>query len=680
MPDIDEILELLQRQADQLSAVMSSVVGSSKERVDYLLEEEELSSLPSRVTETLALYWHATVDAVTAGGTLPGLSLPSLEALTGRHRVLPPPPPPPSPAAPPSFWQRPLDHLRSRPVLYSVLGAISLTFSSTIIAIHLFPRFRGRLFAQAPFLRPLYIKQGRALPSLPRPRLSPDGKHRLEAVLVLGCDYGTYGREVAKAFERKGFVVLASVSHVGEIDELERSGRGFVKALTLDAGNPLSASSFIRSLNTALSLRYPLNSPGDPFHHISSSSPALQLSSVLNCLPICSYPSSPLPIEALPADAITHLLNCIVQTPLALFKGILPILRGAHSPTGHAYASIITCLPACDRYLGTPFSGSSGALRGIISNSLAQTNDVLRRELSALGTPSASTKRQIRIVNLDVGFLQPVSAHRTHRGATHGADASSSRPTARDVESSLPGHLKAIYAPALTAAIDINANAIARKRLPDVHDLADKLMSIVLANKASKIPERTSVGVGGGPALLALGFLQLIMRIPVTSYYVASLLPTSFVNYFFAFRQRLLMSSLLRHGAHGHSSDSPIGRGARALPRRPLPLPGDASSTSSAPASAASGSSPSSEGDVESDTGEGLLLHESDTILPTYAPSAPPSTQASVPASGVGSPAQPPNEGHFENASQSHQGEEDESTASEEGAKSTVLGESYVRV
>ena len=45
MPDIDEILELLQRQADQLSAVMSSVVGSSKERVDYLLEEEELSSV-----------------------------------------------------------------------------------------------------------------------------------------------------------------------------------------------------------------------------------------------------------------------------------------------------------------------------------------------------------------------------------------------------------------------------------------------------------------------------------------------------------------------------------------------------------------------------------------------------------------------------------------------------------
>lgn len=43
MPDIDEILELLQRQADQLSAVMSSVVDSSKDRVVHILEEDELS-------------------------------------------------------------------------------------------------------------------------------------------------------------------------------------------------------------------------------------------------------------------------------------------------------------------------------------------------------------------------------------------------------------------------------------------------------------------------------------------------------------------------------------------------------------------------------------------------------------------------------------------------------------
>ena len=187
--------------------------------------------LPSRFTETMALYWHATIDAVTAGGTLPGLSLPSLESLTRRHHPVPPPPP----ALPPSFWQRVLRHLRARPSLYSILGCISLTLSSFLIAIHVSPTLRVKAFYHAPCLRSIYFKQRKALPVTPRPRLSPDGRHRTEAVLILGCDYGTYGREIAKAFERKGFVVFASVSKAGGIDELERSGNGYIKALTLEA-------------------------------------------------------------------------------------------------------------------------------------------------------------------------------------------------------------------------------------------------------------------------------------------------------------------------------------------------------------------------------------------------------------------------------------------------------------
>jgi saccharopine dehydrogenase-like NADP-dependent oxidoreductase len=59
----------------------------------------------------------------------------------------------------------------------------------------------------------------------------------LESVLILGCNYGSYGREVAKSCEKKGFIVFATVGSLSEIDDLERSGNGYIKALVLDAGN-----------------------------------------------------------------------------------------------------------------------------------------------------------------------------------------------------------------------------------------------------------------------------------------------------------------------------------------------------------------------------------------------------------------------------------------------------------
>jgi hypothetical protein len=46
MPDIEEIVELLQRRAEELSSVVSSSVGtaldSSKDRLGYLLHDEDL--------------------------------------------------------------------------------------------------------------------------------------------------------------------------------------------------------------------------------------------------------------------------------------------------------------------------------------------------------------------------------------------------------------------------------------------------------------------------------------------------------------------------------------------------------------------------------------------------------------------------------------------------------------
>jgi len=145
------------------------------------------------------------------------------------EKRLPPPPP-----APVTYWERTVKHVKGRPYLYSALGGATFTLVSTVIAVHVSPAFRAYLFGSMPFLKPIYLKQRRALPSTPRPRTSADGRQRLEIVLVLGCDQGSYGREVAKALERQGFIVIASVSRDSEVDELEIAGKGFINAIVLD--------------------------------------------------------------------------------------------------------------------------------------------------------------------------------------------------------------------------------------------------------------------------------------------------------------------------------------------------------------------------------------------------------------------------------------------------------------
>lgn len=186
------------------------------------------------------------VDAITAGGTLPAISLPSLSgSSSGKGQRIPILPPPP----PPTAYERAIAHVRSRPILYSALAGVTLSLSSLIVAINVSRSARSSIFAHFPALRLLHLRDinsrthrsRKALPPTPRPRLLADGKHRLEAVLILGCDYGSYGREVAKAFERKGFVVIATVSSASEIDDLERSGSGFIKAIPLD---PVDVSTF----------------------------------------------------------------------------------------------------------------------------------------------------------------------------------------------------------------------------------------------------------------------------------------------------------------------------------------------------------------------------------------------------------------------------------------------------
>lgn len=178
---------------------------------------------------------------------------------------------------------------------------------------------------------------------------------------------------------------------------------------------------------------------------------------------------------------------------MLLLQSLLPILRGSHDPHGLP-ATVITCFRAPDRFVGTPFTGSTSAVPGIANNALASALDVLRRELDLVASRS---RRKVKIVNLDVGFLQPVNTRKSHRGVSHSSEnRNNASVSSRSVESNLPTHLRDMYAPALLANYDQRTQS-SRYRMPDASALSDKLIAIVLAKKARHIPERASVGVGG---------------------------------------------------------------------------------------------------------------------------------------------------------------------------------------
>lgn len=182
------------------------------------------------------------------------------------------------------------------------------------------------------------------------------GEVRKEAVVVLGAD-SPHGRELALDLERRGFVVIATVADPANVDALERSSRGWLKVLVLDPHEvrcrglfplgrartnstdpPLAQSSsvspFLRSLSTALSLRYPLHSSGDPF---SRPAHALALTGVVNCLSLAPTPAgadAPYPLEATESDAVRRQVGERVATVVGALKGLLPILRSAASRPG----------------------------------------------------------------------------------------------------------------------------------------------------------------------------------------------------------------------------------------------------------------------------------------------------------------------------------------------------------
>lgn len=360
-----------------------------------------------------------------------------------------------------------------------------------------------------------------------------------------------------------------------------------------------------------------------------------------------------LPLEALPADTISNALESTVTIPMMLLQSVLPILRVAHDPSGLP-ATVVTCFRATDRYIGTPFTGSTGVVPGIASNALSSALDVLRRELEL--TESRS-RRKIKIVNLDVGFLQSVNTRKSHRGVSHSPENRQRGSGQQISEANLPAHIRELYAPALLANFDTRVRS-SRHRMPDASVLSDKLLGIVLAKKARHIPDRASVGVGGRSIKTVLSKTGDADRLPlehtVRSYYMASLLPTSFIDMFFSFRQRLLSGVAARNQKDGQS----LGReNADKRERRPLPLPGAAPSAASIHRK-----------EKEDSHDESYSVDNEETILPPYAPFS----EGSMASSATHSQAASPTDIHSSMYS--------ERSMPPSSGNSAFLGDSFVQV
>lgn len=221
------------RMADSIDSLYVAITSLWDSASDGL---PNLNSLPHQFHE--ALFAPGGVfDKLTNGGTVP-LPVPSswLEAAS------PSPSPPSIVTSPPSstypqWFKHLLNHLAQHPYIYST----ALLSATTGATYYYSPKTLQPLISYLPasFLPPPKHRPLRLLPATH----GVAAEVRKECALVLGAD-SVEGREIALDLEKKGWVVICTVSDPDQVDRLERQGRGWMKVLVLD---PTEVNSFFPS-------------------------------------------------------------------------------------------------------------------------------------------------------------------------------------------------------------------------------------------------------------------------------------------------------------------------------------------------------------------------------------------------------------------------------------------------
>ncbi|KAI0256877.1 hypothetical protein BJV78DRAFT_1167642 [Lactifluus subvellereus] len=227
---------------------------------------------------------------------------------------------------------------------------------------------------------------------------------RRQVVVLLGAD-NPVAHPLILALEKKGFIIIASVATPEAVDELERAGKGYVRALVLDPFEPATIPIFLRSLASTLSHRFPINIHGDP-HASPATHPFVH--SVVSLLSLSQFSAlTPLEHVQLQGEYLKY-LNATHITPLHIIQALLPLMRNSPSRTrdaiknGKGKKSIVVCVPAVDARVGLPFLGPSS----MSAAATLRAVEVLRREVRvAAATGGAEGMNDINVVSLEVGAL-----------------------------------------------------------------------------------------------------------------------------------------------------------------------------------------------------------------------------------------------------------------------------------
>ncbi|KAJ6624515.1 hypothetical protein B0H10DRAFT_1784718 [Mycena sp. CBHHK59/15] len=347
---------------------------------------QSLENMP----HTISQLW---IDITRYGPQIPSFPDVHLPGGLGDFEIPPPPPPPPPP---PATW---IDsstgwiHQNPRQTVGIAAGVLGAGLLSGYGAV---------------YMRNLKAR-----------RLKEKTNERRQVVVVLGADM-PLALPLIIDLEKKGYIVIASVSSADYGDNLERRCHGYVRALVLDPNEPTTVTAFLRSLSSTLKRRFPITAAGDPFVSPSAHPYIFSVISLLSLSPPVVH--APLEHISLRSSYIPY-LNATHIVPLQVIQAILPMLRtGPNGGREKSKKSIIVCLPATAARVGLPFAG----MQSMSAVSTLRAVEVLRREVNVAAlTDKSQTMKNIKVVAVDVGafnigpldtFLPPTEVYRAMEG------------------------------------------------------------------------------------------------------------------------------------------------------------------------------------------------------------------------------------------------------------------------
>ncbi|KAL4246110.1 hypothetical protein ABKN59_003283 [Abortiporus biennis] len=313
--------------------------------------------------------------------SLPDIKLPDL----GAFEVPPPPPPPPPPK---SLVEKSMNWVSDHKWTVAAVG-VGLIGTSILVGYNISGSYRHD------HVRTKKVK-------------TTATTERRQIVVILGGD-SPLGLPLILDLEKKGYIVITSVSNPDYVEQLEAQCHGYVRALVLDPSEPETIPFFLRSLSSTLSRRFPITTAGDP-HASPSTLPVIYSVISLLTLPSQSDTPAPGPLEhlSLKDDYLSYLQTTHI-TPLQIIQALLPLIRNSSTRARDSASnslgrrSIIVCLPSTDTRVGLPFASAqamsaAATLRGV---------EVLRREIriAALSAESDAMKN-IKVVVVDVGSIK----------------------------------------------------------------------------------------------------------------------------------------------------------------------------------------------------------------------------------------------------------------------------------